>query len=121
MSTSVKRGGAQFLRPEECTRLDFDEISAAPWIVAFPGHQPHPAPTSRSAGPQPRQTHRCCSGEDRDYAFTHQGTHTVANRHRPDQFRGGEDITEQSGSTVNELADKTMNETERAAPANRPD
>lgn len=34
--------GAAFLSPEQCTRLDFEEISASDVLVAFPGAPPSP-------------------------------------------------------------------------------
>ncbi|UQX03459.1 nucleoside 2-deoxyribosyltransferase [Streptomyces sp. RerS4] len=71
--------GAAFLTPEECTRLDFDEISASDVFVAFPG-----APAS--PGTHVELGWASAMGKpvvlllepDAEYAFLVRGLHTVA-------------------------------------------
>lgn len=72
--------GAKFLTPDECTRLDYEEISASTVFVAFPG-QPASPGTHIEIG------WACALGkpivllleDGTDYAFLIRGLHTVAN------------------------------------------
>ncbi|MGW6704625.1 nucleoside 2-deoxyribosyltransferase [Streptomyces sp. NPDC054956] len=71
--------GAKFLTPDECTRLDYDEISASTVFVAFPGHPASPGTHIEigwaSALGKPIVL---LLEEGKDYAFLVRGLHTVA-------------------------------------------
>lgn len=72
--------GAKFLTPDECTRLDYDEISASTVFVAFPGHPASPGTHIEigwaSAMGKPIVL---LLEEGADYAFLVRGLHTVGN------------------------------------------
>ncbi|MEU9480457.1 nucleoside 2-deoxyribosyltransferase [Streptomyces sp. NPDC048191] len=72
--------GAAFLTPEECTRLDFDEISASDVFVAFPGAPASPGTHVEigwaSALGKPIVF---LLEQDAEYALLVRGLHTVAN------------------------------------------
>ncbi|MEV6719597.1 nucleoside 2-deoxyribosyltransferase [Streptomyces xanthochromogenes] len=71
--------GAKFLTPDECTRLDYDEISASSVFVAIPGHPASPGTHIEigwaSALGKPIVL---LLEEGVDYAFLVRGLHTVA-------------------------------------------
>ncbi|MEU8962824.1 nucleoside 2-deoxyribosyltransferase [Streptomyces sp. NPDC048491] len=71
--------GAKFLTPDECTRLDYDEISASSVFVAIPGHPASPGTHIEigwaSALGKPIVL---LLEEGKDYAFLVRGLHTVA-------------------------------------------
>ncbi|MEO3974882.1 nucleoside 2-deoxyribosyltransferase [Streptomyces sp. CAU 1734] len=71
--------GAAFLTPEECTRLDFDEISGSDVLVAFPGAPASPGTHVEigwaSALGKPVVL---LLEEGEEYAFLVRGLHTVA-------------------------------------------
>ncbi|SCE38290.1 Nucleoside 2-deoxyribosyltransferase [Streptomyces sp. DvalAA-14] len=71
--------GAKFLTPDECTRLDYDEIAASSVFIAFPGHPASPGTHIEigwaSAMGKPIVL---LLEEGRDYAFLVRGLHTVA-------------------------------------------
>jgi nucleoside 2-deoxyribosyltransferase len=72
--------GAAFLTPDECTHLDFQEISGCDVFVAFPGAPASPGTHLEigwaSALGKPIIL---LLEEGRDYAFLIRGLHTVAN------------------------------------------
>lgn len=72
--------GAEFLSPEECTRLDFEEISASDVFVAFPGSPASPGTHIEigwaSALGKPVVL---LLEEGAEYAFLVRGLHTVGN------------------------------------------
>ncbi|WP_327235401.1 nucleoside 2-deoxyribosyltransferase domain-containing protein [Streptomyces sp. NBC_01317] len=71
--------GAKFLTPDECTRLDYDEIAASTVFVAFPGSPASPGTHIEigwaSALGKPIVL---LLEEGQDYAFLVRGLHTVA-------------------------------------------
>lgn len=98
--------GAEFLRPEECTRLDFDEIVDCSVFVAFPGHPASPGTHVEigwaSAMGRPIVL---LLEEGQEYAFLVRGLHTVADVTYL-TVRDGEHIADQVAATVKELADR---------------
>ncbi|MGW0997784.1 nucleoside 2-deoxyribosyltransferase [Streptomyces sp. NPDC002523] len=74
--------GADFLTPDECTRLDYDEIRASDVFVAFPGAPASPGTHIEigwaSALGKPIVL---LLEEGAEYAFLIQGLHTVADVH----------------------------------------
>lgn len=71
--------GAKFLTPDECTRLDYDEISASTVFVAFPGHPASPGTHIEIGWASALGKPIVLLLEDGvDYAFLVRGLHTVA-------------------------------------------
>lgn len=100
--------GANFLTPDECTRLDYDEISASTVFVAFPGHPSSPGTHIEigwaSALGKPIVL---LLEEDADYAFLIQGLHTVANvTYLP--VGAPDSLATAVTNTVNHLAEQTV-------------
>jgi nucleoside 2-deoxyribosyltransferase len=97
--------GAEFLRPEECTRLDYEEISACSVFVAFPGYPASPGTHIEigwaSAMGKPIVL---LLEEGRDYAFLVRGLHAVAHVTYL-TVRDGENLADQVAAAVKELAD----------------
>ncbi|MFF4321332.1 nucleoside 2-deoxyribosyltransferase [Streptomyces sp. NPDC001568] len=72
--------GAKFLTPDECTRLDYEEISASTVFVAFPGHPASPGTHIEIGWASALGKPIVLLLEDGvDYAFLIRGLHTVAN------------------------------------------
>lgn len=96
--------GAKFLTPDECTRLDYDEISASTVFVAFPGHPASPGTHIEigwaSALGKPIVL---LLEEGEDYAFLVRGLHTVA------------DVTYLTIGDTGSLADEVINTVNRLA------
>lgn len=99
--------GAEFLTPQECTRLDYDEISACTVFVAFPGHPASPGTHIEigwaSALNKPIVL---LLEENREYAFLVRGLHTVADVTYL-TLTAGEDPAERVATVVDELAGRT--------------
>ncbi|MFE9747044.1 nucleoside 2-deoxyribosyltransferase [Saccharothrix saharensis] len=71
--------GAAFLTPEECTRLDFEEISASDVFVAFPGAPASPGTHVEIGWASALGKPVVLLLEDgAEYAFLVRGLHTVA-------------------------------------------
>ncbi|GAA3048094.1 nucleoside 2-deoxyribosyltransferase [Actinokineospora globicatena] len=74
-----EKWGAEFLTPQECTRLDLDEITASDVFVAFPGSPASPGTHIEigwaSALGKPIVL---LLEEGAEYAFLVRGLHTVA-------------------------------------------
>jgi nucleoside 2-deoxyribosyltransferase len=72
--------GASFLTPEECTRLDWEQIKGSDVFIAFPGSPPSPGThieigwAAALGKPMILLLEEGC-----DYAFLVRGLHTVAN------------------------------------------
>lgn len=98
--------GAEFLTPQECTKLDFDEISECTVFVAFPGYPASPGTHVEigwaSAMGKPIVL---LLDEDAEYAFLVRGLHTVADVTYL-TVRDGESLADQVSATVKELADR---------------
>ncbi|MGW5394890.1 nucleoside 2-deoxyribosyltransferase [Streptomyces sp. NPDC003952] len=96
--------GAKFLTPDECTRLDYDEISASTVFVAFPGHPASPGTHIEigwaSALGKPIVL---LLEEGVDYAFLVRGLHTVADVTYL-TIGDTESLAEEVIATVNRLA-----------------
>ncbi|SDL27637.1 Nucleoside 2-deoxyribosyltransferase [Lentzea albidocapillata subsp. violacea] len=96
--------GAKFLTPDECTRLDYDEIASCTVFVAFPG-----APAS--AGTHIEMGWASSMGkpivllleENQEYAFLVRGLHTVADVTYL-TYSADEDLAGQVVRKVDELA-----------------
>ncbi|WP_446038343.1 nucleoside 2-deoxyribosyltransferase [Streptomyces sp. SID1121] len=108
--------GAKFLTPDECTRLDYDEISASTVFVAFPGSPASPGTHIEIGWASAlRKPIVLLLEEDQDYAFLVRGLHTVAD---VTYLTVGdtESLVTQVIDTVNRLAERA-DRTERAARA----
>ncbi|MFB6519241.1 nucleoside 2-deoxyribosyltransferase [Streptomyces sp. NPDC056401] len=96
--------GAKFLTPDECTRLDYDEISASTVFVAFPGHPASPGTHIEigwaSALGKPIVL---LLEEGADHAFLVRGLHTVA------------DVTYLTIGDTESLADEVLDTVNRLA------
>ncbi|GAA2827416.1 nucleoside 2-deoxyribosyltransferase [Crossiella cryophila] len=96
--------GKEFLRPEECTRLDYEEISDSTVFVAFPGHPASPGTHIEigwaSALGKPIVL---LLEPDREYAFLVRGLHTVAD---VTYLTIGDDLVDEVAALVNRLADR---------------
>lgn len=92
--------GSAFLSPEECTRLDFEEISGCDVFIAFPGVPASPGTHIEigwaSALGKPIVL---LLEEGHDYAFLVRGLHTVANV-RYVTLSPGADLADQVAATV---------------------
>ncbi|NNB94888.1 nucleoside 2-deoxyribosyltransferase [Corallococcus exiguus] len=72
--------GREFLTPEECTRLDFEEISSCDAFVAFPGSPPSPGTHVELGWASAlRKPIVLLLEEGKEYAFLVRGLHTVSN------------------------------------------
>jgi nucleoside 2-deoxyribosyltransferase len=96
--------GKAYLRPEECTKLDYDEIAASTVFVAFPGAPASPGTHVEigwaSAMGKPILL---LLQDEAEYAFLIRGLHTVGNVTYM-TVRPGEDIAAKVLAMVNELA-----------------
>lgn len=92
--------GANFLTPEECTKLDLEEISGSAVFVAFPGSPPSPGTHIEigwaSALGKPIVL---LLEEGKDYAFLVRGLHTVADVNYL-TYAAEDDITERVVAAV---------------------
>ncbi|MET9364605.1 nucleoside 2-deoxyribosyltransferase [Streptomyces sp. NPDC006632] len=96
--------GAKFLTPDECTRLDYDEISASTVFVAFPGHPASPGTHIEIGWASALGKPIVLLLEDgADYAFLVRGLHTVA------------DVTYLTISDTQSLADEVIATVNRLA------
>lgn len=72
--------GKSFMTPEECTKIDFDEISACDYFVAFPGSPASPGTHIEIGWASALQKPLILLLEaGKEYAFLVRGLHTVAN------------------------------------------
>ncbi|KOU52310.1 nucleoside 2-deoxyribosyltransferase [Streptomyces sp. WM6378] len=96
--------GAKFLTPDECTRLDYDEISASTVFIAFPGHPASPGTHIEIGWASALGKPIVLLLEDEaDYAFLVRGLHTIA------------DVTYLTISDTESLAAKVLNTVNRLA------
>jgi hypothetical protein len=84
--------GREFLAPEECTRLDFEEIRSADAFIAFPGAPPSPGTHVEIGWASALRKPIILLLEDgREYAFLVRGLHAVGNV-RYLHYKPGEDL-----------------------------
>lgn len=92
--------GAAFLTPEECTWLDFEEISGCDVFVAFPGAPASPGTHIEIGWASVlRKPIVLLLEKGQEYAFLIQGLHTIADVHYL-TVSAGEDITERVAAAV---------------------
>jgi len=92
--------GKAFLAPEECTRLDFEEISDSDVFVAFPGSPASPGTHVEIGWASALGKPIVLLLEERgDYAFLVRGLHTVTNVNYI-TISVGEDIAERVAAAV---------------------
>ncbi|EAU64711.1 putative (deoxy)cytidine deoxyribosyltransferase [Stigmatella aurantiaca DW4/3-1] len=85
--------GREFMKPEECTRLDFEEIQSSDAFVAFPGAPASPG-THVELGwaSAMRKPVILLLEEGKEYAFLVRGLHTVTDV-TSIYYKPGEDLT----------------------------
>lgn len=95
--------GREFLKPEDCTRLDFEEIQSSDVFVAFPGAPPSPG-THVELGwaSAMRKPVILLLEEGREYAFLVRGLHTVTNV-TSIYYKPGEDLIPQLRTALERL------------------
>ncbi len=95
--------GREFLTPEECTRLDFEEIHSSEAFIAFPGSPPSPGTHVEIGWASAlRKPIILLLEEGREYAFLVRGLHTVGNV-RYLHYKPGEDLTRLVGLELEQL------------------
>lgn len=73
--------GEQFMPPDQCTKIDFNEISDCDILIAFPGNPPSPGTHIEIgwASALNKKIFLLLYENEKNYAYLIQGLHTVAN------------------------------------------
>lgn len=75
-----EKWGKEFMSPDECTKIDYDEISKCDIFIAFPGNPPSPGTHIEIgwASAMNKKIFILIEEKEEHYAYLVRGLHTVA-------------------------------------------